>query len=234
MSGIFNRFSETAKRFEDLPSLQMKGEDGLKSFTFRDISDRAVGIGHYLSSLGIIKGDRVAIFSENCPEWGMAYLGIVSTGVVAVPLDAQYTKVEAENLLKDSESRAIFTSKALLPIVEEASTALNIKIIRLDEPVPGNPPSPPFAKGGEVSESPFEKGGFRGILNDDIASLLYTSGTTGVPKGVMLTHGNLLSNADAIIESGIVAKDDHVLGILPLHHSYPFMVCFLVPILAGG
>ena len=50
----------------------------------------------------------------------------------------------------------------------------------------------------------------------------------------MLTHGNLLSNADSIIESGIVAQDDHVLGILPLHHSYPFMVCFLVPILAGG
>ena len=200
----------------------MKGEDVLKSFTFRETSERAVGIGQYLSSIGIIKADRVAIFSENCPEWGMSYLGIVSIGAVAVPLDAQYTKDEVENLLRDSEGKAIFTSPTLLPTVKEASQGLNIKIIRLDEPLPENPPSPPFSKVGII------------VNDNDLASLLYTSGTTGVPKGVMLTHGNLLSNADAIIESGIVAHDDHVLGILPLHHSYPFMVCFLVPIIAGG
>lgn len=236
MPGIFDRFSETAKRFENLPSLQMKGEVGLKSFTFRESSERAVGIGHYLSSIGIIKGDRVAIFSENCPEWGMAYLGIVSIGAVAVPLDAQYTKDEVENLLSDSESKAIFTSRALLPTVEEASTELSINIIRLDEPLPGNPPSS-YPTGHSYPEgiNPFAKGGTEGVeTNNDLASLLYTSGTTGLPKGVMLTHGNLISNADAIIESGIVAHDDHVLGILPLHHSYPFMVCFLVPIIAGG
>lgn len=196
----------------------MRGEDGLKSFTFRDVSDRAAGIGHHLSGLGINKGDRVAIFSENCPEWGMAYLGIVSIGAVAVPLDAQYTKDEVENLLKDSESRAIFTSPTLLPAVKEASQGLNIKIIRLDEH---------FADAGtDLKSVP--------INDDDLASLLYTSGTTGVPKGVMLTHGNLLSNADAIIQSRIVTHDDHVLGILPLHHTYPFMVCFLVPLLGGG
>ena len=236
MSGIFDSFSETAKRFENLPSLQMKGEDVLKSFTFRETSERAVGIGQYLSSIGIIKADRVAIFSENCPEWGMSYLGIVSIGAVAVPLDAQYTKDEVENLLRDSESRAIFTSRALLPLVEEASTELNINIIRLDEPPPENPPSSyPTEHSYLKGINPFAKGGTEGVVaDDDLASLLYTSGTTGVPKGVMLTHGNLISNADAIIESGIVAQDDHVLGILPLHHSYPFMVCFLVPILAGG
>ena len=217
LSGIFDRFSETAKRFENLPSLQMKGEVGLKSFSFRESSDRAVGIGYYLSSIGIKKGDRVAIFSENCPEWGMAYLGIVSIGAVAVPLDAQYTKVEVENLLSDSDSKAIFTSDSLLPVIKEASLSHAVQIILLGAPVRDSPPA-----------------GLPQVNDDDLASLLYTSGTTGVPKGVMLTHGNLLSNADAIIESGIVAQDDHVLGILPLHHSYPFMVCFLVPILAGG
>ncbi len=223
MPGIFQRFSETAARFPDLIALQIKDEGSLRSFTFREVYERACSIGAYLTDAGTGKGDRVAIFSENCPEWGMAYLGIVSTGAVAVPLDAQYTKDEVKNLLKDSESRAIFTSRELLPAAEKASEGLNIKIIRLDEPLPENPP---------LSSSSRDVA--RNVSTDDLASLLYTSGTTGVPKGVMLTNGNLLSNADAIIESGIVAHDDHVLGILPLHHSYPFMVCFLVPIIAGG
>lgn len=224
MPGIFERFTETAKGFPGLICFQINGE-GLRSLTFKEVHGRAATLGSYLSKIGIKKGERVAIFAENSPEWCTAYLGIVSIGAVAVPLDAQYTKEEVGNLLRDSESKAIFTSKFLLPIVEAASREVKIDIIRVDEPVSENPPSSPFAKGGTEAE---------GVATSDLASLLYTSGTTGVPKGVMLTHGNLLSNADAIIESGIVAHDDHVLCILPLHHTYPFMVCFLVPLLVGG
>ena len=223
MPGIFERFTETVKHFPDLIALQIK-EDSLRGLTFKEVQERAVSIGCNLSRNGIGKGDRVAIFSENCPEWGIAYLGIVSIGAVAVPLDAQYAKEEIENLLKDSESKAVFTSKALLSIVEEASKSLNIYVFRLDETVSENPPSSPFAKGGTEGV----------VADNNIASLLYTSGTTGTPKGVMLSHGNLLSNTDALIKPGVVSHNDHVLCILPLHHTYPFMVCFLVPLLVGG
>ncbi len=217
LPGIFERFTETAKGFPDLICFQIKGEAGPRSLTFKEVHDGAAIIGSYLSKIGINKGDRVAIFAENSPEWCTAYLGIVSVGGIAVPLDAQYTRDEVSNLLRDSESKAIFTSKSLLPTVQEASKGLKIDIIQVDEPVPGIPPL----------ELP--------VINDeDLASLLYTSGTTGVPKGVMLSHGNLLSNAVALIRPAIVSHKDHVLCILPLHHSYPFMVCFLVPLLVGG
>jgi len=217
---IFERFTETVGHFPELIFLQMKEEAGLRSLTFNKAYERAIAIGHYLINMGIVRGDRVAIFAENSPEWCIAYLGIVSIGAVAVPLDVQYGRDEVENLLRDSEARAVFTSKALLSLLNEASKDLRIKIISLDEPVPDSPPTE-FPRVDNVN-------------NDDIASLLYTSGTTGVPKGVMLTHENLLSNADALIKPGVVSHNDHVLSILPLHHAYPFVVCFLMPSLVGG
>ncbi|MFA4916612.1 MAG: class I adenylate-forming enzyme family protein, partial [Syntrophales bacterium] len=213
---IFERFTETVGHSPELIFLQMKDETGIRSLTFSKAYEKALAIGYYLVNSGIAKGDRVAIFAENSPEWCIAYLGIVSIGAVAVPLDVQYRSGEVENLLRDSETRAVFTSKTLLPLLNEISKDLRSKIIFLDDPVPASP----------STETP--------IIGDNIASLLYTSGTTGVPKGVMLTHGNLLSNADALIKPGLVSHKDHILSILPLHHAYPFMICFLVPALVGG
>ena len=195
----------------------MKEEAGMRSLTFGEVYERATTIGRYLISIGINRGHRVAIFAENSPEWCITYLGIVSLGAVAVPLDVQYGKGEVENLLRDSESRAVFTSKTFLSLLNDASRDLEIRIILLDTPVPDSPPAE-----------------FPAVKDDDLASLLYTSGTTGAPKGAMLTHGNLLSNADALLRPGVVSPNDHVLAILPLHHAYPFMVCFLMPSLVGG
>lgn len=229
MPGIFERFSETASRFPDLACLQMKEEEGLRKLTYKEVHKKALATGRYLSDIGIKRGERVAIFAENSPEWCIAYLGIVSIGAVAVPLDAQYTKEEVGNLLRDSESRVVFTSKTLMHLAGEASEGLKINVVPLDEPLLENPPSS-YPRG----INPFAKGGTEGVAADDLASLLYTSGTTGIPKGVMLTHGNLLSDADALMKPGVVTHNDHVLCILPLHHTYPFMTCFLVPILVGG
>lgn len=222
MSAIFERFTEIAERFPDLVALQMKEEAGPKKLIYRELFRKAIAISSNLSSLGIKGGDSIAIFSENCPEWCAAYLGIVSIGAVAVPLDFQYTKEEVANLLKDSGSKAIFTSKTLFTVVQEATRGLEVKIIRLDELAPEKPHLSLLAKDGKE------------VIADDPASLLYTSGTTGTPKGVMLSHRNLISNADAIISTGIINHEDHVLGILPLHHTYPFMTCFLAPLLVGG
>ena len=214
---IFERFTDTVECFPELVFLQMKEETGLKSLTFYKVHERAATIGRYLINMGIHRGDRVAIFAENSPEWCLAYLGIVSIGAVAVPLDAQYGRDEVENLLRDSESRAIFTSKNLLPLLNNASEGLGVRIISFDTPIPDSPPAE-----------------FPVVSDDDLASLLYTSGTTGVPKGVMLTHENLLSNAEALLKPGVISHDDHVLSVLPLHHAYPFLVCFLMPSLVGG
>ncbi|MDO8785696.1 MAG: AMP-binding protein, partial [Syntrophales bacterium] len=214
---IFDRFMETVDRFPELVFLQMKEETGLRRITFAKAYETAITTGRCLINEGIKRGDKDAIFAENSPEWCLAYLGIVSIGAVAVPLDVQYSRGEVENLLRDSESRAVFTSKNFLSLLNDASAGMRIRIISIDAPIPESPPAE-----------------FPAVGADDIASLLYTSGTTGVPKGVMLTHRNLLSNAEALITPGVVSHSDHVLSILPLHHAYPFMICFLLPCLVGG
>jgi len=217
---------EASKKNMDSIALEIEG----RGYTYKDIISSAKSIASFLSSKNIKKGDRVVIFSEGRPEWGIAYLGISFAGAEAVPVDIQLSKDEIKNLLQHSESKAIFTSEKSLknlpplspPLREGDEMAGAIEVINLD--------SEEFLK---IIRHPCMNS-FPSLNPDDIASLIYTSGTTGTPKGVMLTHRNLLSNAKSIIEANIIEKDDCILSILPLHHSYPFMTNFLAPLCIGG
>jgi long-chain acyl-CoA synthetase len=216
-----------------------------KAYTFEDILTSSKSIASFLHGKGINQGDRVAIFSEGRPEWGIAYLGISFFGGVAVPIDIQLGQDEVRNLLEDSESKAIFISEKssktltppILPLVRGGEGGvkggiggLSIETINLD--------SEEFSEILKSPHPPFNKGGVRGdypsISPDHIASLIYTSGTTGRPKGVMLTHRNFLSNVRSIQKAQLIDQNDCILSLLPLHHSYPFMVNFLVPLLTGA
>lgn len=217
---------ETSKRNPDNIALEMDG----RSYTCKDILSSAKSIASFLGSINIKQGDRVAIFSEGRPEWGITYLGISFVGATAVPIDIQLSPEEVKNLLRHSESKAIFVSEKGLkdfnppypPLVKGGEGGLALEVINLD--------SQNFL---EIARYP-HLDSFHSPNPDDIASLIYTSGTTGIPKGVMLTHRNLLSNARSIIEAKIIDQDDCILSILPLHHSYPFMTNFLAPMLIGG
>ena len=179
-------------------------------------------IASYLIKTGISKADRIAIFSENRHEWCASYLGIMIAGAIAVPIDSQLNPESVRNLLIDSESRIIFFSSKTEANANEAAAGLDVRKINLD--------SPDFK----------EICGFKEAVRypetspEDIASIIYTSGTTGIPKGVMLTHGNFCSDAEALIKAGVITKSDNVLSLLPLHHTYPFMSTFLVPLFLGA
>ncbi len=201
-------------------------ETEYKGYTYRDLLSLSKSIASFLHGKGIKQGDRVTIFSEGRPEWGIAYLGISFLGGVAVPIDIQLSEDEVKNLIKDSESKAIFVSEKGLKTFqaesEVGSQEPRVEIINLD--------SEEFSKIIRYPHLP----SFPSISPDDMASLIYTSGTTGRPKGVMLSHGNLLSNARSIQKAKIIDKTDCILSLLPLHHSYPFMVNFLVPLITGA
>jgi long-chain acyl-CoA synthetase len=250
MSSLMNipeTFEEIAKKNPKAIPFEMEG----KGYSYEEILSSSKSISSFLSAKEIKKGDRVAIFLEGRPEWGIAYLGISFLGAVAVPIDIQLSEDEVINLIQDSESKAIFISEKTLKSYEAAS----------------NPTLPLFSKEGNEGDSKGgnQKGGskesftifsleainideeeFLAILKhphldsfpsidlDDMASLIYTSGTTGRPKGVMLTHRNFLSNVLSIQKAGIIDESDCLLSILPLHHSYPFMVNFLLPLLTGA
>lgn len=190
----------------------------------RDISffELHAWIAAFADIIPAARGDRVAIFSENRPEWIYALYAIWQRGGTAVPIDALSTPADVKHILNDSMPKAVFVSHALENILCDAasSCAWHGHIVVFEEM-------------SEVMQR--NSGRFKSMLSDDdTALILYTSGTTGRPKGVMLTQKNLLSGIDGIAHAGIASKDDRLLSILPFHHAYPMMVTILIPLFLGA
>lgn len=188
-----------------------------KGVTYEKFLGEAYGIASYLTGSGIKKGDRVAVVSESRYEWCASYLALLMAGGIGVPIDAQLGAEEIENLIRDSGSVLIFHSEKTRANLRGAVAKINF-----DSPAFADVCATP-----KIERHPEPEAG-------DLASIVYTSGTTGTPKGVMLTHSNFCSDAEALINAGLVTHEDNVLSILPLHHTYPFMCTFLVPLFLGA
>ncbi len=201
--------------------------DGWKTLSYRKFAEEVSALSSSLMRAGLKKGDRVAIISENRPEWCSAYLSVLSAGGISVPMDPQLGAGEIQNLLSDAGATVLFHSR----ITEAAVKAAAENLSRIDHPVTlFNFDAPEYlSRLTTEGLQSFPKGAV-----DDIASVIYTSGTTGKPKGVMLTHRNFCSDAEALIDARIVTHEDNVLSVLPLYHTYAFMCTFLVPVLLGG
>ncbi len=208
------KFSELVKQFPDRTVMQMKTADGYSKFTYKNIYQLSQSIAYSLHKFSLKKGDRVAIVLENRPEWGAIYFAIMFAGGIAVPLDPQSTKEDIKYFLHNSKSKVVFTSRQFLSLFSRLSL---LKIITIDDKM-------------FTAESPITIA--VEIFPEDIASILYTSGTTGKPKGVMLTHENFYANFQSIDKLKIFTEKGYhnILSILPLHHSFPFMVTLIVPL----
>lgn len=188
-----------------------------KNLTYAELLAYAGGIASSVTAAGTRKGDRVAIVSEGRFEWCAAYLGIVMAGGIGVPIDAQLGQNEIRILLEDSSASLVFCSNKT-----RGNIPGSIRIVDFD--------SPEFREmlaDRAGTELPFLSAG-------DLASIVYTSGTTGRPKGVMLTHRNFCTDAEAVINARLAAHTDNILSVLPFHHTYPFMCTFLVPLFLGA
>jgi long-chain acyl-CoA synthetase len=215
---ILTRIQETAARHPDRTAVQMKVGAAYRQYPYRDLVAGIASAARSLSEKGIAKGDRVALLSENRPEWIFAYLSTIAIGAVIVPLDAQLTEKEVALLLANSGAKAVFVSAACLPKLPRGHSLMVLSFdpgdgLQFGEMLTAHPDArvPPEPSPG------------------DLAALLYTSGTTGDPKGVMLSYGNLASNAASVTELEILRPEDNLLGILPLHHTYPAIACVLLP-----
>ncbi len=224
---IAERFFSAARTFPEKTAF-FYFADSWKTLAYRDLAADIAGIASFLMRAGVRRADRIAILSENRPEWCSAYLAILLAGGAAVPLDAQLGAEEVLNLLSDAGAKFVFhsskTADQLSAWKEHAGQVQDSPMMLL------NFDSADFT--AMKRSSP--KSTFPAIGTEDIASLIYTSGTTGKPKGVMLSQGNFCSDADAAIAARIVSHEDTVLAVLPLHHTYAFMCTFLVPLLLGG
>lgn len=167
-------------------------------------------------------GDRLIVYAENRPEWIYAFLSAWENRAVPVPVDVQTPAGELAYILADAEPAAIFTSPAQEPVVRQALAASGspARLLLLDA-IPAGPAGPP---------PPFPEPAL-----SDLAALLYTSGTTGQPKGVMLTHGNLQANAESITGGVPIFKPgDRLLAFLPFHHILPLMGNLVIPLSIGA
>jgi long-chain acyl-CoA synthetase len=189
---------------------------------------RNVALG--LASLGIKPGDRIALLSENRPEWSIADLAILSLGAINVPIYTTQAVDQIRFILTDSGTRAIFVSnKKLFEHAQEALAGLDFleKIIFFDgyegEAIERSTTLASLEKSGKerAINKPAAFGAYlKAIRPDDLATIIYTSGTTGEPKGVMLTHANFVSNVQTIAGGLPISPSDIALSVLPLSHIF--------------
>jgi long-chain acyl-CoA synthetase len=193
---------------------------GERSISYLDFLHQ---VGHYGSLIKAMPGDRIAIFSENRPEWIFALYAIWQKQATLVPIDHLSTAEEVAYLLNDSRPSVVFCSKAKQENLQSALKQSSLSPLCLvfedlaeispREAVPAYPEMEP----------------------DRVAVIMYTSGTTGSPKGVMLTFGNLMANIQAVSEEvPIFTSESRVLALLPFHHILPLVGCLLVPFYVGA
>jgi len=185
-------------------------------YTYRDFERLSRGIAQALASNGIKKGDRVALLAENSPQWVIAWFGIVRAGAIVVPILNDFMPKQIANIIQHSGAKIVFASNKLKAKLVEISPEPEIWDVSKD-----------FEPSADSVELP-------AVEADDLAMIVYTSGTTGISKGVMLSHRNILSNAIACKSIITLRRTDRLLSILPLAHTYEFTIGMVIPLLYGA
>jgi long-chain acyl-CoA synthetase len=197
--------------------------DGVDTLSYQDLAERGLRLAMTLSSAGAKKGDRVLLIAPNGPDWIIGLFAIVCSGAAAVLLDDQSNTKELSRAAVDSGARYALVSPKHASILASLGTIPHDNLLVLGRdtgPAEGCAGHPPFA--------------LPGLDPNDAALLLYTSGTTGTPKAVPLTHQNILVNVQALAHERLAGPGDRVALPLPLHHAYPLTVGLLTALAIGA
>lgn len=231
-STLTDLFFEAVDRFGGAAAFQrFESEDSIVDISYDDALETVRRVSAGLASRGIQRGDRVAILSENRPEWALADYGCLCSGVIVVPIYPTLTASQLAYILGDSEARLVFVSNE-----EQAE-----KVREAGAELPTMPQIVTFDATSVVDTVPWslflevepegDAAAFRARALEarphDVATVLYTSGTTGTPKGVMLTHNNVASNVRASCMILPIADTDNTISFLPLSHILQRMVDYL-------
>lgn len=228
---------ESFRRNNKPDALAYKLDDVWQRMSGPDVIERIRRIAIGLSQLGVKAGDRIAIISENRPEWSLTDLAILSLKAVNVPIYTTQAVEQIRYILEDSGAKMLFVSgKKLLKHAEAAIQSVE----RIERLVFFDDDAKPEGDNRSLTLSEIEQKGidagdsidFEGLLAelkaDDLATIIYTSGTTGEPKGVMLTHENFTSNVSAISKGLPIHNNDRSLAVLPLSHIFERTVFYVL------
>ncbi len=215
-----------------------------KDTTYGEFDQSVSKFAGALQDLGVEKGDHVAFLLSNTPHFLISLYATLRLGATAVPVNPIYSPDEIAYIVNNSDAKVVIALDALLPLVEKAHQALpaveTYVICETDPSTAEKMAQLPEAVKGKVrsftqlltTSNAF--GGTADISQDDNAVILYTSGTTGKPKGAMLTHGNLYSNAQDVAEYLQITPDDRVVATLPVFHVFALTVVVNAPLLQGA
>lgn len=206
---VSEMIANSAEQFRNRTAFEIPDDNQIKVFKYSDVFNYVSKFATYLKENGIEFGDKVALLGENRPEWGISFFALSWIGAVAVPLDARASSENFKNILGFSQSKAIILSINFQQIINQLKETLpNLNHIIVMEGIPDI--CSRYSKG--ISSVDYDP--------DHLMEILYTSGTTGDPKGVMLTHKNLMSNVEDIYKIIDLNEEDKAFSILPIHHCY--------------
>lgn len=227
---LLDLFDTSTKRFPTRVAMRIERNGKNEQYTYADVRELTLRAAGFFAANGIAPNERVILFSNNMPEWGLTYFGILKTGATAIPIDPSSSASEAVSFAKNGEASAIVISQKLAD--ENPDLAEELKKAKLQIPV---------WTFEDVFELPSETEEAKRlallpekVLANHVASLIFTSGTTGKPKAVMLSHKNfvnMVSMLGSVLEMDI---NDGVLSVLPMHHTFEFSAGFLTPFSNGA
>jgi len=260
MRTIDGSFRESVKRYPDCIALRYYQDENWERITYSELSDAVDVTAAGLVEIGVKQDSKVAIMSENRPEWIVCYLAIVSSGAVAVPIDAMLGETETEHIVNHSDAETIVCSMRCYDVISRILSGLNTlkNVVIFDRNITVRHDHRGRGDGQDVVDNGRKTnrhkefysydelrefgrkrlGGGDAAFHDKdsraLASIIYTSGTTGMPKGVMLTHENFMANYESISQILEITSEDNFLLLLPLHHVFPFTTCFVLPTASGS
>jgi long-chain acyl-CoA synthetase len=230
MANFYSRFLQSVQQYPALAAVEFQRESGaLESYTYTDLRRMSDSVGNWLVNAGVPTGTRCALLANNGPRWVATYLGILAAGSVAVPFDTAFNSDQVAKLLLDSGADFLFVDARHLPAAREALKKAPVRLVLLESAEPGLPSFDAMLADGPGNFLAVE------LPSDSLAAILYTSGTTSDPKGVMLAHSCIDAEAEGafrLIED--LGPHDALLGILPLFHALAQMANLLLPLVVGA
>ena len=219
-------FFITAKRFPERPCFtDFEGEGGSKNtLLYSQVEQKVKALASWFTENRIQKGDRIAVSGKNSPQWGLVFLASLAAGATICPIDYALHEEEIKNLLNTAKPKFFFVDEEKFPTFDAQNAEYKVYSL-----------SPKFPEKYVYSLKPNSiEHEFRSAKEDDLAAILFTSGTTGNPKGVMLTHKNLVSDAYIAQTRMDIFSTDVFYALLPIHHAYTMQAVFIESLSVGA